>query len=97
MSNKASWLPEPKQQLKVDSAEYYKPGAGEILVKNAAVAVNPVDWKVQDSGHYIKKWPNVLGCDVAGEVVETGSDVKNVKKGQRVLGYVGHLHLVEQQ
>lgn len=86
-NNQAAWIPNAKEQLKVDSAPYSRPDADEVVIKNGALAINPVEWKVQDSGMFIKNWPNILGCDVAGEVVEVGSDVKNVQKGQRVLGY----------
>jgi len=48
MNNQAAWITGPKERpLKVDKADYWKPGANQVLIKNAAVAVNPVDWKVQ--------------------------------------------------
>lgn len=85
-SNRAAWIMEPKgKPLKVDHAPMPVPGDDEVLVKNHAVAINPVDWKIQDSGFYVQNYPNVLGTDVAGEVIEVGSNVKNVKKGDRVL------------
>lgn len=40
---------------------------------------------MQDYGAFIKTWPDIFGCDVAGEVVETGSNVQNLHVGQRVL------------
>lgn len=40
---------------------------------------------MQDSGIFIENYPDILGCDVAGEVIETGSAVKNLQVGQRVL------------
>jgi len=47
-NNKAAWITAPKAKpLKVDTGPDAKPGPDEILVKNAAVAVNPVDWKIQ--------------------------------------------------
>lgn len=62
-------------------------GKGEVVVKNYAVAVNPVDWKIQDYGVFLQKYPNVLGTDVAGEIYEVGEGVTHVKKGDRVLGH----------
>jgi NADPH:quinone reductase-like Zn-dependent oxidoreductase len=61
-ANKAAWLTEAKQNpLKVDHAPMPSPGPDEIVIKNKAVAVNPVDWKIQDSGLFIQSYPNVLG------------------------------------
>lgn len=59
----------------------------QVVIKNAYAAVNPLDWKIQDSGAYIQSYPNILGEDVAGEVVEVGPDVKTIKKGMRVLAH----------
>jgi len=58
-----------------------------VVIKNAAASVNPVDWKVQHYGVIFQKYPNILGIDVAGEVVEIGEGVKDLKKGQRVIGH----------
>lgn len=44
--------------------------------------------KIQDSGMFIQQWPNILGCDIAGEVSEVGSEVQRFKKGDRVFAYV---------
>jgi NADPH:quinone reductase-like Zn-dependent oxidoreductase len=61
-ANKAAWLTEAKQNpLKVDHAPMPSPGADEVVVKNKALAVNPVDWKIQDYGLFIQNFPNVLG------------------------------------
>lgn len=38
------------------------------------------------SGLLITSWPAVIGCDASGVVIETGSDVKRLKKGDYVLG-----------
>lgn len=76
--------------LEVKSAPYTSPGAGEIVVKNAAVAINPVDWMTQDSGNLFYPWlkyPFVLGTDVAGEVVDVERGVTRFHVGDRVLGH----------
>ena len=85
MANRAAWIPAAKAQLTVSDAPYSSPGADEVVIKNAYVAINPVDWKIQETGAFIHTYPNVLGCDSAGEVVEVGSKVKYIQKGQRVL------------
>ena len=63
-------------------------GPGEIIVKNAAIAINPIDWHQQDAGIFVQQFPAIIGCDVAGEVHEVGSGVERFKKGDRVIGYV---------
>ncbi|RAR00653.1 GroES-like protein [Stemphylium lycopersici] len=87
MSNQAAWIPEAKGKLEVKEAPMPKAGKGEVVIKNHAVAVNPVDWKIQDYGIFLQKYPNVCGTDVAGEVYEVGEGVTHVKKGDRVLGH----------
>jgi NADPH:quinone reductase-like Zn-dependent oxidoreductase len=86
--NEAAWLVAEHEPLEVKVAPYTEPRAGEILVKNHAVAVNPVDWMIQYLGKRLFSWieyPFVLGSDLAGEVVAVGSDVTHVKVGDRVL------------
>lgn len=87
MSNQAAYLDGKGKTFRVGSAEVPKPKDTEVVIKNHAIAINPVDWKVQDSGIFIKDWPIVLGCDVAGEIVEVGSSVKHLQKGDRVMSH----------
>jgi NADPH:quinone reductase-like Zn-dependent oxidoreductase len=86
--NAAAWLIAKHEPLQVGPAPYTEPEADEILVKNRAVAVNPVDWMLQYVGGLVFSWikyPFVLGSDLAGEVVAVGSDVTEVNVGDRVL------------
>jgi NADPH:quinone reductase-like Zn-dependent oxidoreductase len=83
----AAWLPAKGERLSVGPAERYKPETGEVLIKNHVVAINPVDYKMQDFGIFIEDFPAILGTDVAGVVDEIGEGVTNVKVGQRVLGH----------
>lgn len=89
-SNTAAWLSAPKSRpLEVKSASYTSPGENEIVVKNHAIALNPVDWARQAVGDALFSWttyPCVLGSDVAGEVVEAGKVVTRFKTGDRVTG-----------
>lgn len=57
--NQAAWIPKPKAQLEVGTAPYPVVGPDEIVIRNHAVAINPVDWKVQESGGFISKYPSV--------------------------------------
>lgn len=84
--NQAAYLTEAGKALSVSDAPMPTAGAGEIVVKNAAVAINPLDWHMQDHGVFIQQWPAIFGCDVAGEVYEVGADVTSFKKGDRVIG-----------
>jgi NADPH:quinone reductase-like Zn-dependent oxidoreductase len=43
MANNAAWIPEAKAQLEVREAPLPKAGEGEVVIKNHAVAINPVD------------------------------------------------------
>ena len=87
-SNTAAWLvAEKAKPLEVKSAPYTSPGQHEMVVKNGAVAINPIDWKIQDLAHFPLTYPAILGSDVAGEVVEVGSSVTRFHVGDRVLGH----------
>ena len=87
ISNQAAWLDAKGQKLRIGDAEVPELGADDVLVENLAVAINPVDYMMQDSGYFVQNWPAVLGCDLAGEVVSVGSGVTTVTKGQRVLAH----------
>lgn len=59
--------------------------ATQIKVRLKAAGVNPVDTKIRRNGLlYGYPLPAVLGCDGAGEVVETGSAVSQFKLGDKV-------------
>ncbi|KAF2642684.1 NAD(P)-binding protein [Massarina eburnea CBS 473.64] len=80
MEKKAAFLHAPRTPLKVDTAPFNQPGPHEILIRNHAVAVNPVDYKQQDTGVQIKSFPCILGMDIAGTVVELLSQQKITDK-----------------
>ena len=78
-------------QLRYEDVPVPKPGAEEILVKVSATSVNPIDWKIRRGDLKDRmplRFPVILGRDVAGEVVEIGSNVTNLKRGQQVMGLV---------
>jgi len=59
--------------------------ATQIKVRLKAAGVNPVDTKIRRNGLlYNNPLPAVLGCDGAGEVIETGSAVSQFKPGDKV-------------
>ena len=90
-TNTAAWI-EAKQQtkLEVKAAPYTQPREGEIVIKNHAVAINPLDWIIQVAGNIVYSWvkyPSILGSDSAGEVIEIGKGVTRFSVGDRVLGH----------
>jgi len=84
--NVAAWALKPKTRpVVVGSAPYASPPKGHVGIQVIDVAVNPVDWKIQDSDFFKLKYPNIFGLDVAGEVFEVGDGVEDFHVGQRVI------------
>jgi len=64
---------------------------GELLIRNKATSVNPVDWKVRRGDLKFltgKSFPKILGGDFSGIVAEKGSEVTKFKEGDEVYGMV---------
>lgn len=92
--NYAAWIPAQGAQLEVADAPFPTDIADdEVVIKNKAVAVNPVDWKIQSAPQPIFdiNYPYILGSDVAGEVVGVGAGVRHLQKGDRVIGHASGL------
>lgn len=89
-TNKAAWIKAPRgYPMEVGPAEYPTVGEGETIVKVSAIAINPMDWHIQNMGEKLfsfLQYPYCGGDDLAGTVVEVGSDVTSVKPGDRVFG-----------
>lgn len=87
--NLAMVIRSPRARIEGPSEKRSKPtpGPDEIVVQNYAVAVNPVDWKIQDYNIAVTRYPTVLGSDVCGTVYTIGSAVKDFKVGDRVTGF----------
>ncbi|KAK3387928.1 chaperonin 10-like protein [Podospora didyma] len=93
-SNKAAYLHKAGEPLKVGDAPMPKAGPTEMVIRNGAIAINPVDTHMQQAGVFIQEWPAIFGCDVAGEVHEIGSEVAaegRFKVGDRVIGHTINL------
>ncbi|MGK2911507.1 MAG: zinc-binding alcohol dehydrogenase family protein [Sphingobium sp.] len=85
--NQAAWQHAPGQPLRIDVADLPQLTTNEILIRNAAIAINPLDWILQDMA--LLPWldyPAILGSDVAGVVAAVGSGVERFKVGDRVIG-----------
>ncbi|HEX7702437.1 MAG TPA: NAD(P)-dependent alcohol dehydrogenase [Kofleriaceae bacterium] len=64
-----------------------KPIKDQVIVGVVATSVNPVDWLVRDGkakGYVKVKFPVILGCDLAGTIVEVGPDVTRFAVGDEV-------------
>ncbi len=75
--------------LRYGDIEPPEPGPKDALVKVGATSMNWYEVMAR-RGDYkpFKSFPHILGGDVAGEVVEVGSEVSNVKAGDRVVLFV---------
>lgn len=65
----------------------------EIAIKIAAIAINPVDWKIRDYGLFLVpnwQYPAILGSDGSGTVAAVGKDVSNFSVGDRVFFQSGY-------
>jgi NADPH:quinone reductase-like Zn-dependent oxidoreductase len=63
----------------------------EVLIRVSAFGVNPADFKTRSgTAPYAKGYtqPIILGWDMAGDVVDVGSDVTEFQKGDAVYGMV---------
>lgn len=87
--NEALWLDSARAAFRVGPAPTPAAGAGEVVVRARAVAVNPVDAVPGLARRFVYPWlryPAVLGTDVAGEVVAVGAGVGRLRVGDRVVG-----------
>lgn len=66
------------------------PGPRDLLVRVAAVSVNPVDTKVRASRQPQAGTPEVLGWDAVGVVEAVGAQVQHYQAGDRVF-YAGSI------
>ncbi len=81
--------------LRIEQLKDLQPGRDEIIVRNRASSVNPVDWKIR-SGQMramtgLLHPPEVLGSDFAGVVEQVGHaarypDGETPRPGDRVFG-----------
>jgi NADPH:quinone reductase-like Zn-dependent oxidoreductase len=70
-------------------------GAGDVLVKVAAAAINPID--IMERSGLTKdfkpiSFPGVLGWDLSGTVVQVGPDALGFSVGDMVLALAHHIY-----
>lgn len=90
-SYKAIHLDKPKAPWNVVTLSTPELSPNEVLIQVKALAINPVDWKIQDIGFFVSSWPAVLGEDISGTIISTGSSVKRFQVGDRVLAHCQYL------
>jgi NADPH2:quinone reductase len=86
---KAAYInqPGPPESIVVGELPKPEPASGQVLVKVAVAAVNPIDTYIR--GGMVKMdlpKPFIVGCDLAGVVEAVGSAAKRFKVGERVWG-----------
>lgn len=67
--------------------------ANQMLVKVYASSINPIDWKIRNGLLQIITgygFPLILGFDVAGEVVQVGSQVTKFSPGDAIYAYLDY-------
>jgi NADPH:quinone reductase-like Zn-dependent oxidoreductase len=75
-----------REVLKLEQVPRLTPGTGEMLLRVHAAGVNPVDWKIRQSGGRMfgLKLPFTPGFDVSGVVVEMGEGLSQFRVGDEV-------------
>ncbi len=74
------------KELKYTYVDVPRIGSKDVLVKVRACALNHLDlWVLMGMPGVKVSMPHILGCDIAGEVVEKGAKVKGISLNQRVI------------
>lgn len=77
----------PPESILFNDLPVPEPTASQVLVRVAAVAVNPIDTYIRSGAVKMElPLPFVIGCDLAGTVERCGPDVQRLKPGMRVWG-----------
>jgi NADPH:quinone reductase-like Zn-dependent oxidoreductase len=79
--------------LDVDDRPIPQPVDDEVLVRVAAVSINPVDWKIASGSYPLKgadQLPFILGRDLAGTIEAVGTRAHNMlSHGDKVFAFIG--------
>jgi zinc-binding alcohol dehydrogenase family protein len=97
-------IADPQSLIDVELADPVPQGR-DLLVRVAAVSVNPLDAKIRVSKNTVEDPPRVLGWDAAGTVTAVGPQVTLFKPGEAVYyagsiirpGANSELHLVDER
>lgn len=83
----------PAENFEIGEIECPPLGPRDVRVRVRAASINPVDWKCRAGTQRVVmgwKLPWVLGMDLAGEVVELGSEASDFAVGDKVWGSPSH-------
>jgi len=79
--------PGPPDVIRYGDLPTPEPKAGEVRVKVAAAALNPIDTYIRSGAVNMNQpKPTIPGCDLAGTVEALGPGAKRFKVGERVWG-----------
>ena len=85
----------PPEVLRLESVPVPEPGAGQVLVQVVTSSVNDWDYHLLTGRPFVNRaaglrapQSRVLGADLAGRVVATGSGVSRFSVGDEVMGDV---------
>ena len=70
--------------LQFEDVEEHAPGAGEVRIRNVAVAVNYRDILMRRGAHAVKSLPSGIGLESAGVIDAVGPQASGFAVGQRV-------------
>jgi NADPH:quinone reductase-like Zn-dependent oxidoreductase len=87
-TNRAAILTGPGKALEVANVDVNHPAHGEVMIKNHAIALQPLDSKMLIAGYgpaASLKYPAVLGTSAAGVIQEVGEGVAGLSVGDRVV------------
>lgn len=68
-----------------------KVGPNQLLIEVKAAGVNPIDWKIRKGNFRLitgRRFPKILGTDIAGIVKETGKNVTDFQVGDAVMAMI---------
>lgn len=79
------------ENLSLEEIDTPAPARGEVLVRNRAAGVNPIDWKTCSGGGasaFIGELPYTPGWEFAGTVDSVGDGVDDFVVGDEVFGFL---------
>lgn len=72
------------KDVRIEEAPEPTPGSGDVKIRVRSCSTCGTDVKIFNFGHHHLNPPRVLGHEIAGEIVETGSAVTGWEAGDRV-------------